>query len=246
MSSVSATRRASSTAPSAQQASSRCTSGIFGRSGHTLSVTPITSWPACFNNAAVTELSTPPDIPTITFAIGGILSEADLDQVADFVRRVGLGDPPRAHVWLVGQAHEHVERREIGRQTDVGRRRPRLAARVRVVIRDHVQAEIIQLVVDAQLVTRIHVVVHWRPASRSDAGVAIAEDAAVSFDLFCRISHPKDAGNFALAATQDATHLVGVAFARVIDQLLPQVRRKDERSRAVRAAYHHTLLRTVS
>ena len=49
--------------------SSRRISGILGRSGQTLSVTPITSCPAAFNSAAVTELSTPPDIPTITFAI---------------------------------------------------------------------------------------------------------------------------------------------------------------------------------
>src|SRR5215475_9711538 len=118
MSSVSATRRASSTAPSAQQASSRCTSGMFGRSGHTLSVTPMTSCPACFKSAAVTELSTPPDIPTITFVMWPefyALSERDLCQVALLIGGVHFGDAPRAHVGLMRETHEHVDRREIGR-----------------------------------------------------------------------------------------------------------------------------------
>ena len=45
--------------------------GHIGQSGQTLSVTPTTSWPACLSSAAVTEVSTPPDMPTMTRAIGG-------------------------------------------------------------------------------------------------------------------------------------------------------------------------------
>src|SRR5919205_1269302 len=102
MSSLSATRRASSTAPSAQHASSRWISGMFGRSGHTFRVTPITSWPACLSRAAVTELSTPPDIPTITRDMWSD-SKVDLDEVADFVEWVSLDDAPGAHGGLVHQ-----------------------------------------------------------------------------------------------------------------------------------------------
>src|SRR5689334_23084866 len=158
MSRAAATRRASSTAPSAQQASSRCISGMFGRSGHTLSVTPITSWPDCFSSAAVTELSTPPDMPTMTLAIREILSEGEFGQVAVFVGRIALGNAPRAHIGLVRQAHQDVDRRQVGRQPNVRWRRSRLAVRMRVVVTDDVQTEIVELVVDAQLVARIHVV----------------------------------------------------------------------------------------
>src|SRR5438132_12090528 len=114
MSSLSATRRASSTAPRAQQASSRWMSGMFGKSGQTFSVTPMTSCPACLSKAAVTELSTPPDMPTITRAIDGILSESDLDDFAYFVLRIGLGDAPGAdrRVSLVGEAVQDRERRQ--------------------------------------------------------------------------------------------------------------------------------------
>src|SRR5260221_14601369 len=104
MSSLSETRRASSTAPSAQHASSRSISGMFGRSGHTFKVTPITSWPSCLSKAAVTELSTPPDMPTITLAIASFgilrlglasgLGELELDELTRFVFGVRLGDAP--------------------------------------------------------------------------------------------------------------------------------------------------------
>src|SRR6266851_3243721 len=112
MSSLSATRRASSTAPKAQHASSRCISGIFGKSGHTFNVTPMTSCPACLSKAAVTELSTPPDMPTITRAIGSILSQIDLDDCAYFVHGIGFDDAPGAdgRVGCVGQADQDVER----------------------------------------------------------------------------------------------------------------------------------------
>src|SRR5690349_1556903 len=127
MSSLSATRRASSTAPNAQHASSRWISGMFGRSGQTLRVTPITSWPACLSRAAVTELSTPPDMPTMTRAMRGILRfERQLDQIARFVPWVGFDDAPGAHGGLVGQADQHVDGAQVARQADVGRRRPRL------------------------------------------------------------------------------------------------------------------------
>src|SRR5260370_36946385 len=108
MSSLSATRRASSTAPNAQHASSRWISGMFGKSGHTFNVTPMTSCPACLSRAAVTELSTPPDMPTITRAIGGILDEIDLDDLAYFVERIGFGDAPGAdgRMVLVAQADQ--------------------------------------------------------------------------------------------------------------------------------------------
>src|SRR5579859_8178585 len=111
MSSLSATRRASSTAPSAQHASSRWMSGMLGRSGHTLSVTPMTSCPACLSMAAVTELSTPPDMPTITRAIDGILSEWDLGHVPVFGHRIALADAPRAdgRVGHVLEADQHPE-----------------------------------------------------------------------------------------------------------------------------------------
>src|ERR1700730_15867631 len=102
MSSLSATRRASSTAPSAQHASSRWTAGMLGSSGHTFSVTPITSCPACLRRAAVTELSTPPDMPTITRVMDRILSEWDLGDVADFGHWIALGDAPGAHGRLRG------------------------------------------------------------------------------------------------------------------------------------------------
>src|SRR3982074_1947358 len=111
MSSLSATRRASSTAPKAQHASSRWISGMFGKSGHTFNVTPITSCPACLRRAAVTELSTPPDMPTITRPIGVILSQIDLDDFAYFVSWICFGDAPGAHrrITLVAQAHQNVE-----------------------------------------------------------------------------------------------------------------------------------------
>ncbi len=82
-------------------------SGIFGKSGQTFSVTPMTSCPACLSKAAVTELSTPPDMPTITRAIGGILSEIDLDDFAYFVHGIGFGDAPGAdgRVGRVGEAN---------------------------------------------------------------------------------------------------------------------------------------------
>src|SRR6059058_243707 len=124
MSSLSATRRASSTAPRAQQASSRWMSGMFGRSGQTFSVTPMTSCPACLSRAAVTELSTPPDMPTITRAIREILSQIDLDHFAYFVHWIGLGDAPGAdgRVGCVAEADQDVVRGEVGRQADVSRR----------------------------------------------------------------------------------------------------------------------------
>src|SRR5947209_20551658 len=126
MSSLSATRRASSTAPSAQHASSRWISGMFGKSGHTFNVTPMTSCPACLSKAAVTELSTPPDMPTITRAIREILSQIDLYHFAYFVHGIGFGDVPGAdgRVGCVGEADQDVVRREVGRQADVGRRWP--------------------------------------------------------------------------------------------------------------------------
>src|SRR5258707_13370752 len=71
-------------------------SGIFGKSGQTFSVTPMTSCPACLSKAAVTELSTPPDMPTITRAIGGILSESELHDFAHFVHWIGFCGAPRA------------------------------------------------------------------------------------------------------------------------------------------------------
>src|SRR5438309_6278646 len=125
MPSVSATRRASSTAPRAQQASSRWISGMLGRSGQTLSVTPTTSCPACLSSAAVTELSTPPDMPTMTFDIGLILSEIDFGNLACFGHRVGLGDAPGADGWmaLVAEADQDVERGQVCRQPNVSRRR---------------------------------------------------------------------------------------------------------------------------
>src|SRR5438128_11864691 len=122
MSSVSATRRASSTAPRAQHASSRWISGMLGRSGQTLSVTPMTSCPACLSSAAVTELSTPPDMPTITRAMGEILSQIDLDDFAYFVLRVGFANAPGAdgRVVLIGQADQDIERSQVSCQADVG------------------------------------------------------------------------------------------------------------------------------
>src|SRR5215469_2939445 len=115
MSRVSATRRASSTAPSAQQASSRWISGMLGKSGQTFNVTPITSCPACFNSAAVTELSTPPDIPTMTFAIRWeiLAFETDFDDVACLAGLVLFEDAPGANLrtLLVLQPDKHPQRR---------------------------------------------------------------------------------------------------------------------------------------
>src|SRR5260221_5030319 len=210
MSSLSETRRASSTAPSAQHASSRSISGMFGRSGHTFKVTPITSWPACLSRAAVTELSTPPDMPTITRAIGGILSEIDLDDFAYFVHGIGFGDAPGAdgRVGCVGQADEDVERREVGRQANVGRRRAGLAVSVRVVVADEVEPELVDLVVDAELVARIHVVVHGASARGGHAGGAVAKDAAVGGHLVGRVTDAKDTFYAAVATRQHAADLI--------------------------------------
>src|SRR4051794_27948972 len=136
MSSLSATRRASSTAPRAQQASSRCISGMFGRSGQTLRVTPITSWPACLSRAAVTELSTPPDMPTITRAISERFYERDFREVARFCQGIVLDDAPRADGGRIDQAHQHVIRRQVGCETNVGSGRSCLGVGVRVVVAD--------------------------------------------------------------------------------------------------------------
>src|SRR5579872_1139393 len=184
MSSLSATRRASSTAPSAQQASSRCISGMLGRSGQTLSVTPMTSWPACLSSAAVTELSTPPDMPTMTFAMSDeILSQGNLDNVAALVHRIDLRDAPGADVGLMREAHQDVQRREIARQTDVRGRRPRFGVGMRVVVAHNIEPERVEFVVDAQLIARIHVVVDRPPSRCRLTGGAIAEDAGVSAHL---------------------------------------------------------------
>src|SRR5579859_448564 len=100
-------------------------SGMFGKSGHTFRVTPMTSCPACLSRAAVTELSTPPDMPTITRAIGGILDEIHLGDLARLVHRVGFGDAPGAHGRMarINQADQHVKRGQVGGEPNVGWRR---------------------------------------------------------------------------------------------------------------------------
>src|SRR5713226_4603372 len=195
MSSLSATRRASSTAPKAQHASSRWISGMFGKSGQTFNVTPMTSCPACLSKAAVTELSTPPDIPTITRAIGSILSQIDLDHLAYFVQRVGFGDTPHTdrRVGCVGEADQHIERREVGCQANVRWRRAGLGVGVRVVVADEVEPEAIDLVVDPQLVARIHVIVHGAASRICFPGGSVAEDAALGGHLVSSVTDPKGA-----------------------------------------------------
>src|ERR1700716_2914718 len=103
---------------------------MFGRSGHTLSVPPTPSCPACLRRAAVTELSTPPDMPTITRAIGGILSERGLDQVTLFVHRVSFVDAPCPNGGLLAQADQNPQGGGIARQANVSRRRTGLGMRV--------------------------------------------------------------------------------------------------------------------
>ena len=103
-----------------------------------------------------------------------------------------------------------------------------------------VQSELVDLVVDVELVLRIHVVVDSPSTCRGHAGVAIAEDAAVGIDLFGHVADAVDALDRLVAASQNAAHLVGRALLRMLDELILKLARKDE------AVYHQTLLRTVS
>src|SRR4051794_17439123 len=102
MSRRSATRRASSTAPSAQQASSRSISGMLSSWGQTFSVTPTTSCPCCLSSAAVTELSTPPDMPTMTLAMGRLLDDSKVyfHGLTGIRGGIVLHDAPGAHGWV--------------------------------------------------------------------------------------------------------------------------------------------------
>src|SRR3990172_2325074 len=91
MFSLCATRRASSTAPSAQHASARGGASSWLCLGHTLSVTPITSYPCLARSAAAIELSTPPLMATTTRPLDILDPFLQLPKYSKPRDRVGAG-----------------------------------------------------------------------------------------------------------------------------------------------------------
>src|SRR5207253_8745044 len=138
------------------------------------------------------------------------------------------------------EAHQDVVRRQVGGQADVGGRWAGLGVRVRVVVADHVEAEIVDFVVDAQLVAWVHVVVDRLAACRRYASLSVSKHSAVSRDRVGGVVHPEHSRNLAVASSKDAADFVGIALSGVGDQFLAQGLGEFE------ALYHQTLPRTVS
>src|SRR5438128_8642688 len=91
-----------------------------------------------------------------------------------------------------------------------------------MVVAEYVESEIVDLVVHAQLVFRIHVVVDRSAARAGDARLAIAEDAALRANCIGRIRNPKEALHTAIPPCQDAAHFLRIALPGVRDQLLTE------------------------
>src|SRR5438132_2235991 len=114
---------------------------------------------------------------------------------------------------------------------------------VRMVVAEYVEPEIVDLVVHAQLVFRIHVVVDRSPPCAGDARLAIAKDAAVGAHRVRCIRNAKHALHAAIAPRQDPAHFLRIARASVRHQLLAKCLWKHQADGSV---YHQTLSRTIS
>src|SRR5437588_4332648 len=99
---------------------------------------------------------------------------------------------------------------------------------MRVVVADDVEANLVELVIDAQLIARIHVVVHWLSASLGDAAASIAKHALLGADVVRGIANGKHALHLAIASAKDAAYLIGGTCLRLFDKVLPQGLGKDE------------------
>src|SRR5207302_10662568 len=77
------------------------------------------------------------------------LLEGDLDEGAGLVGGVGFDDAPGEDRGGLEQAHQDVVGPQVRGHADVWGRWPSLGVGVRVVVADHVEAEIVNLVVDA-------------------------------------------------------------------------------------------------
>jgi len=75
--------------------------------------------------------------------------------------------------------------------------------------------------------------VHATSSRRSDVRLSIAEDAAIGADLVGHVAHAANVPDLMFVATENAAHLIGVAFAGVGDEYLTQSFREYQRYRSL-------------